>query len=114
MISRRVSFVFVVVAAGLIVVGGALVAWSGATVVPVEESEGRTVFLDAGCASCHTLRDARARNRVAPDLDVVRPGAGQVESVVRRGAAGMPSFVGVLSDEEIRAVSDYVADVAGR
>jgi mono/diheme cytochrome c family protein len=112
--SRRATVVFVTVMAVLLVVGGALVAWSGATTVPVDDTEGRRVFLGADCGACHTLRDARTAGRVAPDLDLVRPTTEHVQRYVVEGAPGMPSFADRLSPPEIDAVSRYVAEVAGR
>jgi mono/diheme cytochrome c family protein len=108
------STAFAVVVAILLLVGAGLVAWSAATTVPTTETEGRRVFLASDCGACHALRDAGSAGRVAPDLDLVRPTAEQVERFVVLGAPGMPAYRGVLDEGEIDEVSAYVAEVAGR
>ena len=74
---------------------------------------GADVFASAGCGGCHTLAAAGATGSVGPDLDALAPDASTVESVVRTGAGSMPAFDGRLSDGEIEAVAQYVADSAG-
>ncbi len=74
--------------------------------------DGRVLFADR-CSACHTLSDAKANGRVGPNLDALRPEAQRVASKVRNGGGGMPAFEGQLSDSEVRAVADYVAQVAG-
>lgn len=74
---------------------------------------GVSVFADAGCGSCHTLRLAGSNGHVGPDLDAAKPDAALVVDRVTNGRGGMPSFRGKLSHSEIDAVADYVASVAG-
>jgi outer membrane protein assembly factor BamB len=74
---------------------------------------GRAVFTD-NCASCHTLAEAGASGSVGPNLDDLRPDAAQVDGQVTNGGGGMPAFGGRLTTEQIRAVADYVAAVAGQ
>jgi cytochrome c6 len=77
---------------------------------------GREVFTSIAeptCGSCHTLAAAGTDGSVGPNLDEVKPSADQVESAVRAGLGIMPSFEGQLGDEEIVAVSNYVADASG-
>lgn len=76
-------------------------------------AEGEAVFKQANCSSCHQLAAAGAEGRIGPNLDEVRPSADEVKRYVIEGPGSMPSFEGQLSDEEIQAVSDYVAAVAG-
>ncbi|MBX5442877.1 MAG: cytochrome c [Solirubrobacteraceae bacterium] len=77
------------------------------------EAEGARVFADAGCGNCHTLAAADASGRVGPDLDELTPSVDQVRRMVTNGGGGMPAFDGQLSPEEIDAVAEYVASVAG-
>jgi mono/diheme cytochrome c family protein len=79
---------------------------------PAAEADGEAVFL-ANCAGCHTLAAAGTTGTVGPSLDAFAPSAESVESQVRTGGGGMPSFENTLSDEEIEAVSRYVAANAG-
>ncbi len=72
---------------------------------------GKDVFTD-NCGSCHTLADAASSGSVGPNLDELQPTAAQVETKVRSGGGGMPSFEGRLTDEQIANVGAYVAQVS--
>jgi mono/diheme cytochrome c family protein len=76
-------------------------------------AQGKQIFTQ-NCAGCHTLSDAGASGRVGPNLDDAQPDAQAVQSKVEQGGGGMPPFRGVLQDEEIAAVSEYVSSVAGQ
>lgn len=76
-------------------------------------ADGKTVFAD-NCASCHTLAAADATGTVGPDLDSTKPAEGRVKTMVEDGGAAMPAFAGQLSDDEISAVSSFVAENAGQ
>ena len=72
---------------------------------------GKEIFLNAGnCATCHSLKDAGSNAMVGPNLNEIRPDIGRVKNAVINGIGVMPSAVGILSDEEIDAVSYYVAE----
>ena len=73
---------------------------------------GATVFSD-NCASCHTLADADADGKVGPNLDDAAPSVDLVHDRVTNGKGGMPAFRGTLEEDEIDAVSAYVAEAAG-
>lgn len=73
---------------------------------------GKEVFVQ-NCGSCHTLADAGTSGKVGPNLDDTKPSESKVSSQVKSGGNGMPAFEGVMSEDEIEAVSEYVADVAG-
>jgi mono/diheme cytochrome c family protein len=77
-------------------------------------SAGPAVFVNAGCASCHTLKASGATGSVGPNLDQVRPDAQTVSAIVKSGGGTMPSFAGKLSPAEISAVAQYVSSTAGR
>jgi mono/diheme cytochrome c family protein len=72
---------------------------------------GREVFTQAGCGNCHRLADARATGSFGPNLDRRQPTRSDVERQVRAGGGGMPPYEDQLTDEQIRAVADYVARV---
>jgi cytochrome c551 len=74
-----------------------------------EAAAGREIFV-ANCGSCHTLSDAGTSGAVGPSLDGIGVDAAAVETQVRNGGGGMPAFEGQLTDEEITAVSSYVAE----
>jgi mono/diheme cytochrome c family protein len=77
-------------------------------------AQGKDVFAKAGCASCHTLKDAGATGTVGPNLDGAKPRKELVVDRVTNGKGVMPSFKGQLSDQEIEAVAEYVSTVAGK
>ena len=77
------------------------------------EASGESVFT-SNCGSCHVLGAAGTSGTVGPNLDQLKPDEGTVEQQVRNGGGGMPAFEGRLSDAEIKAVSKYVAENAGK
>ena len=75
--------------------------------------KGKEIFLNAGnCASCHSLKDAGSNAMVGPNLNEIRPDIGRVKIAVVNGIGVMPAYLGILSDEEIDAVSYYVSESA--
>ena len=71
--------------------------------------KGKEIFLEQGtCASCHSLSDASSEANIGPNLDEIRPDFNRIIMAVTNGIGVMPSFVGILSEEEINAVSHYV------
>jgi mono/diheme cytochrome c family protein len=106
-------------------VAGTKPAGSGAPTTTTEPSgggggggnplaQGKEIFASAGCNSCHTLADAGATGTVGPNLDELKPSAAAAEEQVRNGGGGMPPYKGQLSEEQIKAVAEYVAEVAGK
>jgi mono/diheme cytochrome c family protein len=97
---------------GVTAAGAAAPAGGGAK--PSGPPDGKQVFASAGCASCHTLKDAGATGNVGPNLDQLKPPAPVVAHQVEVGGGAMPPFKGQLSAAQIKAVADYVAKVAGK
>ena len=85
----------------------------GQTETAEETLDGAAIFADAGCASCHTLAAANASGTIGPNLDESQPDRALVIDRVTNGMGAMPSFSDSLSDEQIAAVADFVADSAG-
>lgn len=73
---------------------------------------GKEVFA-ANCGSCHTLSDAGTTGTIGPSLDGSGLDVATIEEQVRNGGGGMPAFQDQLTDEEISAVSAYVAEASG-
>ena len=63
----------------------------------------------AQCGMCHTLQVAGAEGQLGINLDQLKPSMLQVVSTVTNGIGVMPSFEGMLSSEEIEAVSYFVS-----
>mgnify|MGYP001412144265 CR=1 FL=1 len=75
--------------------------------------KGKEIFLNAGtCATCHSLKDAGSNAMVGPNLNEIRPDIGRVKNAVTNGIGVMPAYQGILSDDEINAVSHYVSESA--
>jgi mono/diheme cytochrome c family protein len=87
------------------------------------EIDGRSIFRST-CASCHALSAANARGVYGPDLDVqLNPdGAADPKAIAARvdgaiktgGTTGKQMPLGLVSGEDARLVSEYVAAVAGK
>jgi len=74
---------------------------------------GKDIFLNSGnCATCHSLKDAGSVANVGPNLNEIRPEFGRIQMAVTNGIGVMPSMLGILSEDEIKAVSHYVAKSA--
>ena len=63
----------------------------------------------AQCSMCHTLQAAGSEGQIGTNLDELKPLMPQVVSAVTNGIGVMPSFEGMLSSEEIEAVSYFVS-----
>ena len=89
--------------------------FSSLTQVTADElfNKGKEVFLGSGnCAACHMLSDAGSNSMVGPNLNEIRPVFERVYNVVLNGAGVMPSYQGILTEEEMKAVSFYVSESA--
>ena len=75
-------------------------------------TDGRSIFLGS-CGTCHTLADAGTTGTVGPNLDQSKPSVDLAVDRVTNGKGQMPSFKGQLSEEQIRAVAEFVAGRAG-
>ena len=72
--------------------------------------QGLEVFNNkAQCGMCHTLQSAGSKGQIGTNLDQLKPLMPQVVSAVTNGIGVMPSFEGMLSSEEIDAVSYFVS-----
>ena len=72
---------------------------------------GKNIFLEKGnCATCHTLSDAGSNADIGPNLNLIKPDLGRVVMAVTNGIGVMPAYEGILTSEEIEAVSVYVSE----
>ena len=79
------------------------------------ETAGAEIFT-TNCATCHTLAAAGATGTVGPNLDDLKPSESTVEKQVIDGGGAMPAFgkSKILTPAEIKEVSEYVSNVAGK
>ena len=72
---------------------------------------GKNIFLEKGnCATCHSLNDAGSIAEIGPNLNLIKPDVGRVVMAVTNGIGIMPAYEGILTSEEIEAVSLYVSE----
>lgn len=77
---------------------------------PPTATDGRTIFVQANCAGCHGID---GKGGEGPSLVSGSGGALTREELIARitngkRLAGMPKFEGFLTEEQIRAVAEYV------
>jgi mono/diheme cytochrome c family protein len=76
---------------------------------------GRSVFTkiaEPQCGVCHTLVDAGTTGTLGANLQELQPDAARVAQAVRNGVGVMPPYAGKLTEEQIKAVAEYVARAA--
>jgi mono/diheme cytochrome c family protein len=82
-----------------------------------DDALGRKVFTEIAqppCKLCHKLEAAGAAGTLGPSLDELKPDKARALEAIRKGVGVMPPFADKLTPEQIEAVADYVARVAGR
>lgn len=72
-------------------------------------TDGKSIFADAGCGSCHTFAAAGANGKVGPNLDQSKPSVELAISRVTSGKGQMPAFGSDLTEQQIRAVAEFVS-----
>jgi mono/diheme cytochrome c family protein len=80
----------------------------------ITSTNGKDIFMTAGCTGCHTLKDAGSTGTIGPNLDQKKPPKSLVIARVTNGRRAMPSFKSKLTKQQIDAVAAYVSSVAGK
>lgn len=80
----------------------------------VKATDGRGVFREAGCATCHTLAAAAATSTIGPNLDDTKPSTTAIVSAVTDGQGVMLSFKGELTADQIQTLAEFVGKHAGK
>ncbi len=75
----------------------------------VEASDGESIFASAGCGSCHTFEAAGSSGTVGPNLDEAKPPFELAIERITNGKGQMPPFRDTLSNDQIRAVAEFVS-----
>jgi cbb3-type cytochrome c oxidase subunit III len=65
-------------------------------------------LLATNCGSCHTLSAAGINGTVGPSLDQTQKDRAAIERQIANGSGAMPPFKDVLSEQQIRAIADYI------
>lgn len=111
--ARRARAAFVRGIAGMLAF--ALLAPAVAADVDAKLQLGRSVFTkiaEPQCGVCHTLKDAGTTGTLGANLQELQPDAARVAQAVRNGVGVMPPYAGKLTEEQIKAVAEYVARAA--
>ena len=78
---------------------------------PGNAKAGQTVFV-ASCGTCHTLKAAKTKGTIGPNLDRTKLAYATIVKTVTRGKSGakgtMPPFKGTLSTTQIQNVAAFV------
>lgn len=80
-----------------------------------DDAVGKQLFTKGAnppCAICHAMQDAGAVGQVGPSLDELKPDAERVAKAIRNGIGQMPAF-STLTEQQIQAISQYVARATG-
>jgi len=82
---------------------------------PALRTRGLALFNEWSCGTCHVLANAGAAGAVGPSLDSnPRLTRDFAVDVITDGRGAMPGFGGLMSAEEIAALSDYIVAFARR
>ena len=85
----------------------ASVAGTGVEAAAPESDDPQELFATA-CGSCHVFSDAGTTGAVGPSLDDTNLTVEEAARQIAQGGGGMPPFEGQLTDEQIRALAEYV------
>jgi cytochrome c6 len=66
------------------------------------------------CGSCHVLADAGTSGTIGPNLDQSKPALQAAIRQIENGGGGMPAFGDRLTEEQIRALAEYIVRVTSR
>ena len=77
-------------------------------------ADAKSLFTSAGCGGCHVLADAGGQGTTGPNLDESKPSADESREQIANGGGGMPAFKDQLSEDQIDALAEYIASVAGK
>jgi cbb3-type cytochrome c oxidase subunit III len=71
------------------------------------------LLFQSNCGSCHVLADAGTSGSIGPNLDQAKPTLQKAITQITNGGGGMPAFKGQLTEQQIRALAQYLVRVAG-
>ena len=77
-----------------------------------QEDRGKALFTKEAsppCGTCHTLNDAQTTAQIGPNLNQLQPTTARVHRAIENGVGAMPSYGKQLSQEDIKILSQYVA-----
>ena len=66
------------------------------------------LLFESNCGSCHVLADAGTSGTIGPNLDQAKPALQRAITQITNGGGGMPPFKGQLTEQQIRALAQYL------
>ncbi len=75
-----------------------------------DSNDAKTLFT-SNCGSCHVLSDAGTTGTVGPNLDQSKPNFEESFEQIKSGGGAMPAFGDRLTDEQVRALAQYIVRV---
>ena len=76
---------------------------------PAGPPDGRALFSEQGCDSCHELAAADATGSSGPTLEGADLSADATRGWIDDGGEGMPAYADRLSEGELTALAEFVA-----
>jgi mono/diheme cytochrome c family protein len=76
----------------------------------VGEDDPKLLF-ESSCGTCHVLADARTTGTIGPNLDQAKPSLQKAITQITNGGGGMPPFKDQLTEQQIRALAQYLVRV---
>ena len=82
---------------------------AGEPLTAEQVTDSRELFSTYSCGACHVLSDAGGNGHIGPALDGNDGlSVDYVKGIVSHGQGAMPSFGGMVSDEEIDTLARYI------
>ncbi len=75
-----------------------------------DSNDPKTLFTSS-CGSCHVLSDAGTTGAIGPNLDEAKSSFEKSYSQIKNGGGGMPAFGERLTDDQVRALAQYIVRV---
>jgi mono/diheme cytochrome c family protein len=66
------------------------------------------LLFESNCGSCHVLADAGTSGTIGPNLDQAKPALQRAITQITNGGGGMPPFKDQLTEQQIRALAQYL------
>lgn len=106
----RLTRLALVVLACAATLGAAACGGASSDATGTNPGDGKQIFSDAGCGSCHTFAPADSNGTSGPTLDNTSLNQQQIADQISSGGGGMPAFQGDLTQSQIDAVAAFIAE----
>jgi mono/diheme cytochrome c family protein len=71
------------------------------------------LMFESNCGNCHVLADAGTSGTIGPNLDQSKPTLQKAITQITNGGGGMPPFKVQLTQQQIRALAQYIVRATG-